>query len=409
MITKIRLAMIISFILVIGIILFVFIPMFPFMTTIVSTIQSSDNSVSTITLPSDNSVSTCKATKQLFFTDIQNNIPCAAISYDPNYSASYILFIRHCDRGYNTDPKAKGFDPISNNCGQMNNTSCLGCQHMDSESVKCVGKICTPTCASNDCSDTGVKRSWALGKWIDCFAKDNNVEIGAVVGQNFVPGSSNRRPQTTASIIYESLTNLGHKPCWILADKNTFKLHIDSKTKQIKDFVHSNVTNKKLVVVVWDHGDLTNVIQNVTTKKLSGGWSECCFDQVVVMDHIKSTLTPYNAKSLQENDLCGNKCNNPNNVYKKKDGTTCSYINFGDQTPCSKNVTPSSNCYGVGEKPFDDKCKKQTKCCNDLHLCLDSNNTFSCQHKDVCTHSKQPDCKKYPPINACKYLCPDSN
>lgn len=280
---------------------------------------------------------------------------------------AFILFIRHCDRGYsktvsikNRSAPCQAWDSVKKqtvnvNCGPIPEkpnsiyrttcehkttwSDCLGCEYLEG-----IGG-----CASNDCSEEGLNRSWALGKWVDCFSKSKNIPVAAIVGQSFVPQSSNARPMTTASIILDSLINLGHNPCYLEGSKG--------QTATIGPLVNTSAFDGKIVVIVWDHGELTKLINQVTGvskdyhdsgKKDSTGkaiyvpnvpaiiWDDCCFDQVTVIDKtspLPTSATAYNAMSLKNNDICGSKC------AGKTPYPLCSYDLFVDKT--SPTICPS--------------------------------------------------------------------
>ena len=286
---------------------------------------------------------------QMSFTDVTNSKPCVNTAGGVGKPA-FILFIRHCDRGYVKDPTQPN-PPVGANlppgvkrttCDHQTTwTDCLGCEYMDSNGG----------CASNDCSEEGLNRAWALGKWIDCFSKSkSNIPVAAVVGQVFVGGISNARPMTTASIILDSLINLGHNPCYLTGNKGG--------TAKIGPLVNTPAFDGKIVVIVWDHGELTGLINQVTGvsngyhnsgKIDSKGqpiyvpnvpaiiWDDCCFDQVTVVDKtspLNTSATAYNAMSLKDNDLCGSKC-----IGKTTPYPLCSYDLFADKT--SPTICPN--------------------------------------------------------------------
>ena len=320
-------------------------------------------------------ISGCKVAPAMQFLDVPYHKECPSSVIDTgNIKAAYILFIRHCDRGYRSVPSNKPYIPqplgkdgkpgtkIRTTCSNQT-SGCLGCEYMDT----------LEGCATNNCSEKGVKRSWALGKWIDCFAKDKVLPISTVVGEIFEPGLSNQRPHTTAAIIYESLMNLNHSPCWFTAKK-------DNSDHAIKKYVQSDNVENKIVVVVWNHGGLPGLITDVTS--FAANWNQCCFDKVVVMDSKANKLTSYDAKSLEAEDLCGSPCKIDDSTispYVTSEGQTCSYAIFGDSTPCTlpdspttiptsspthspTPVPPESDCYKEGENPFGLGCTKSACC-----------------------------------------------
>jgi hypothetical protein len=249
--------------------------------------------------PETTSGGMCKIAKQMNFSDIPGSKQCNISG--TNSKPAYIIFIRHCDRGY--------ID--SSSCQDKNDGTCYGCQYLEA-----IGG-----CATNDCSDEGIKRSWNIGKWVNCFANDKGLKVTGVISQSFIPGKTNQRPTTTASIIYESLMNLGHSPCYISSpDDNDI----------VKNYVTSDNFNNQILVIVWDHGKLPGLIQTVTTKYTTS-WDQCCFDKVAVVDNIEHNITNYDTKSLSQNDPCGSTCDSKNNIYKN-----CYFSNFGDLTPCKK-------------------------------------------------------------------------
>lgn len=264
----------------------------------------------------------CKVAKNMYFTNIPSSKPC--ILSGNNNKPAYTIFIRHCDRGYSDKPNRPNPPPPLDPNHKFphrwtcttNPNSCEGCQYPEA-----IGG-----CASNDCSIKGINRSWALGKWINCFANDKGLEVTGVLAQTFIANISNQRPTTTATIIYESLVvNFGKTPCYMYAGKSQYKI--------VKSYLGADNFKDKIVVVVWDHGQLHDLIENVTG--ISGiNWEDCCFDKVAVMNYKTNKIEVYNAKSLEENDFCGTRaCNTPNGTYK-----TCFFSNFGNQTPCSKEV-----------------------------------------------------------------------
>ena len=244
----------------------------------------------------------------------------------------YILFIRHCDRGYPTIPSKKPYIPqaslngkpgtkIRTTCATNPNT-CEGCQYQESENG----------CASNLCSQEGIERSWALGKWIDCFAKSKDLHIAAVIGQSFESSKSNARPLTTASIILDSLTNLGRSPCYLMSDRSDFS--------KVKTQINTSGFSGQIVVVVWDHGELGELITAVTGVSKDNPnihWTDCCFDQVVVIDTtvVPIGATAYNAQSLNDNgDNCGTSCvgKSPYTYTLNNEKFSCSAGNFSNKS-----------------------------------------------------------------------------
>ena len=240
----------------------------------------------------------CKIAKQMTFSDIPGNKQCNISG--TNSIPAYTLFIRHCDRGY----------PDISSCQDKNNGTCYGCQYLESQGG----------CSTNDCSDEGIKRSWNIGKWVNCFANDKGLKVTGVISQSFVPNQTNKRPTTTAAIIYESLINLGHSPCYISTTDNNI----------VKNYVKSDNFTGQILVVVWDHGQLPDLIKTVTGHTATS-WDNCCFDKVAVVDNINNNIAVYDTKSLTQNDPCGSACDSRNKMYKE-----CSFTNFGDLTPCKK-------------------------------------------------------------------------
>jgi hypothetical protein len=262
------------------------------------------------------------------FTDITNAKKC--VNTGGVGKPPFILFIRHCDRGYSKTP-TKPNPPIGGNPPGVKRTTCdiqktwqdcPGCEYMESYGG----------CASNNCSEEGIKRAWALGKWVDCFAKSKNLHIACVLGQTKTD-NANARPMTTASIILDSLMKIGRNPCYLTGTKD------DSKTNyiNIKKQLYTSGFNNQIAVVVWDHGQLGSLITAITGVPASNPnihWDDCCFDQVVVIDTSvapsnKSGATAYNAKSLTDNDICGSKCSG------KTPYPLCSYDLFANKTPAT--------------------------------------------------------------------------
>ena len=258
----------------------------------------------------------CKVAKKMDFPDIPSK---ACVFPNKNnttaYKPAYTIFLRHCDRGYSDEPHypnpPTGY-PERTTCKTDDSNICEGCVYLEAEGG----------CASNDCSTKGINRSWALGKWINCFANDKEKEIAGIIAQKFIPSKSNQRPTTTATIIYESLNvNFLKLPCYMYAEKGDYKT--------VKSYLEQEIFNNKIVVIVWSHGQLKELIKSVTN--LTGTeWESCCFDKVAVMDYNANKIKVYNTKSLEENDLCGGKVGcNVTDTYE-----TCSFSNFGNQTPC---------------------------------------------------------------------------
>jgi hypothetical protein len=238
----------------------------------------------------------CKTAKQMNFSDITGSKQCNI--FGTNSKPAYIIFIRHCDRGYKD----------SSSCQDKNDGTCYGCQYPEAEGG----------CATNDCSDEGIKRSWNIGKWVNCFANDKGLKVTGVISQIFIRGKTNQRPTTTASIIYESLMNLGHSPCYISSpDDNNI----------VKNYATSDNFNGQILVIVWDHSKLPVLINTITGH--TSYWDPCCFDKVAVVDKIN--IEVYDTKSLSQNDQCGTSCDSKNKIYKN-----CYFSNFGDLTPCKK-------------------------------------------------------------------------
>ena len=280
----------------------------------------------------------CKVEKIMDFPDIPSKA-CVFSSKNNTtaYKPAYTIFIRHCDRGYSDEPHSPnpppGY-PLRTTCKTYDSNICEGCVYLEAEGG----------CASNDCSTKGIYRSWALGKWINCFANDKEKEIAGIIAQKFIPSKSNQRPTTTATIIYESLNvNFLKLPCYMYAEKGDYKT--------VKSYLEQEIFNNKIVVIVWSHGELGDLIKNVTGKP-GINWEACCFDKVAVMDYNANKIEVYNTKSLEENDLCGGNTCNATRTYE-----TCSFSNFGNQTPCSITCSNDNQC-GEGYK-----CNKQTKTC----------------------------------------------
>jgi hypothetical protein len=129
--------------------------------------------------------------------------------------------------------------------------------------------------------------------------------------------------------------NLNHSPCWFTAKK-------DNSDHAIKKYVRSDNVENKIVVVVWNHAGLPGLINDVTSFGVS--WDDCCFDKVVVMDSKSKKLTSYDAKSLEQADLCGSPCKNDDSTispYLTSQGQPCSYAIFGDSTPCTVPDSPT--------------------------------------------------------------------
>jgi hypothetical protein len=282
------------------------------------------------------------------FTDITNAKQC--VNTGGVGKPAFILFIRHCDRGYNNTVSIKnrsapcqGWDNgqkkmVNVNCGpipekpnsiyrttcdiQTTWPDCPGCEYMESMGG----------CASNNCSEEGLKRAWALGKWVDCFAKSKKLSISCILGQ-IKTDDANARPMTTASIILDSLMNIGHNPCYLTGTRDDIKTNYINIKKQL----YTSGFDKQIAVAVWDHGELGSLITAITRVPASNPnihWDDCCFDQVVVIDTSvapsnTSGATAYNAKSLTDNDICGSKCSG------KTPYPLCSYDRFVDKTPAS--------------------------------------------------------------------------
>ena len=240
---------------------------------------------------------------------------------------SYILFIRHCDRGYPSIPSNQPYSPQPSPPGNKIRTTC------NDQTTECQGCLYPDAlygCATNLCSQLGIERSWALGKWIDCFSKSKKLPIACVLGQS-VTVNSNARPLTTSSIILQSLMNLGLNPCYLTCDKSDYN--------NVKKQIYTSGFNGQIVVVVWDHGELGQLISSVTGVPSSNPnihWDDCCFDQVVVIDTsvVPIGATAYNARSLEDNDICGSKCIGKTRIYQ-----SCSYDSFPDKT--SPTICPT--------------------------------------------------------------------
>jgi hypothetical protein len=257
------------------------------------------------------------------FSDVANSKACS-ITTEVGKPA-FILFIRHCDRGYVKSPTQPN-PPIGGNpqgalrtsCDHQTTwTECPGCEYLESFGG----------CASNNCSEEGLNRAWALGKWVDCFAKSKNLNIACVLGQS-VTSNANARPLTTASIILDSLMNIGRNPCYLTGTKND----INSNYVNIKKQLYTSGFIGQIAVVVWDHGQLGGLITAITGVPSSNPnihWDDCCFDQVVVIDTSVNPIgaTAYNAMSIKNDDICGSKC------VGKTPYPSCSYDFFTDETP----------------------------------------------------------------------------
>ncbi len=316
----------------------------------------------------------CKVAKSMDFPDIHAQ-PCAfsAKNNTTAYKPAYIIFLRHCDRGYSDEPHEPnpppGY-PKRTTCKTDDSNICEGCMYLESEGG----------CASNDCSTKGIYRSWALGKWINCFANDKQKEVAGIIAQEFVGGESNKRPTTTATIIYESLTvNFSKSPCYMYARKSKYEI--------VKSYLQKEIFNNQIVVIVWSHGQLGDLINHVTGISSGIYWDNCCFDKVAVMDYNNNEIKVYNTKSLEDNDLCGVNTCNAKDTYKTTNGLECSFSNFGNQTPCSitcsndnqcdegykcnqqtQTCVKSDDCYNNDENPFELLCTKSACCDGKLRL-----------------------------------------
>lgn len=238
----------------------------------------------------------CISKKDFQFSDIKA-VQCPVNNNSGNGNGNtpaYIIFLRHCEQQYknNSDP----------------------CTY------------CPGSSDTNDCYNRGIDRSWNVGNWLSCFSKNTNTQIGGIITQKHGPNTNNR-PQTTAAIIYQSLQNNGINTCYSLIKR----LSEGDRSKNLdlfKSTIQNNQFNNKIAVVVWDHGDISELITSIGGKKLRYGWDNCCYDKVAVMNGNSKQIEEYNMKSLNDNDICNKKCNAPN-IYKD-----CEYKNYKSTKVC---------------------------------------------------------------------------
>jgi hypothetical protein len=219
------------------------------------------------------------------FTDVPGNKECVITNTNIKSGLpKRVIILRHCDQGYKPscvhDPKK---------------TTCPGCEFGASE------------CQTNLCNETGVKRSWQYGNWLACYAKTNQIQIVSIFSQIFKGGLSNQRPQTTASIAYANLLQQKNTNEWISKNLcyNTFN---KGDYHNIKLAVGDNAFKNGIVVIIWDHGEISPMTVNLGGKTKGINWDNCCFDQAIVIEgDNKNKVNLYNMNSFP-NDPCSSIC-----------------------------------------------------------------------------------------------------
>jgi hypothetical protein len=251
----------------------------------------------------------CNVKSAMVFSDVKQGKKCN-LKKGSSFPA-YVIILRHCDRGYPDKNKDNG-----SSCNDIDVNKCAGCAHLEPEGG----------CSSNICSNVGIKRSWNLGKWVNCFATTNNKSVSAVFGQVFEPGKSNQRPTTTGSIVYQSLLlnkNLKTDICYSQFYKG--------KYDDIADALSDDSLKDSIVVIAWDHGDIPGLTRFITGKTKGTNvpyFSDCCFDQAIVISNDKN-IVGYDTQTLSENDVCGTPCQSSKKIFGN-----CTFNTFGNPDVC---------------------------------------------------------------------------
>lgn len=247
----------------------------------------------------------------LQFEDLDTKKRC---EMDGSENPAYIIVFRHCDRRFH------------HHNGCENKGPCFG------------GASLPDDCQTNDCSTTGIKRSWALAKWLNCFAEQKNQSIAGIVGQVFESGFSNRRPTTAASIMYQSLqfAKTPIIPCYDYVHKvpklgqsyhgrKATQQDIDKALAETSKVLHNPAFENKIVAIVTNHGGIPTIVKHLTGVQIDH-WAGDCFDAAIVIGKDNKPVK-YALETLSTDDPCTKDCNGV--VFKN-----CTLKKFGDAGVC---------------------------------------------------------------------------
>lgn len=257
----------------------------------------------------------CVAKPQMVFTELPSPPPFCTTSTAMDTATTMpavTLIFRHCDRGYPDKPECRRIDP----------TICAGCEHASDQH-----------CVSNICSDVGIDRAWGLGTWMNCFAQSKGLSIGGAITQPFPStNGANNRPQTTATLAYESLqidnsANLNTSFCVDLVDKLQFN--------DVKAALGNPLFQDQIVYITWDHKEMPELIKELTGTE--GVWDRCCFDQVAVI--IDGVTSYFNLDTFAGDDLC---YDGPRACAASAEFTGCTNTQLGDPVACNRATLPNT-------------------------------------------------------------------
>jgi len=220
--------------------------------------------------------------------DVPGSRACATAAPGTGWPAQIVIF-RHCDEGF-----AASCPPKASYAG------CRGCEFLDDQS-----------CATNSCGPQGAARAYGYGRWLACFAAQT-APVAAVFAQTFQSGVSNRRPMTTASMLYDSLLKQGVSAaslCWEQFPRPPKSAQAYAATMGAA-FRRPGYAGKT-VAVVWDHGGVQFILGALGINIGGWWWDGCCYDQAVVVRISPSgqkTLTNYKLATFPGADPCASAC-----------------------------------------------------------------------------------------------------
>lgn len=222
----------------------------------------------------ENTIQTCPIPK-----------PTMGAGYKPSLvpTPAHIIILRHADRYYcdaveKDEPSCKAdYQPIRDN----QNTNCL--------------------------SNIGVKRSWRIGQWLNCYAKTNNIKI-SVLGTQCGNKNTNARPNTTATIIAQSLKAQKNPETFCSMTFN--KQNKNSLSYALSDPIYTNT----LAVITWDHGAIPHLLSvlgaKTNVKKSEGG----CYDLAYDLNTSTGEVFIYKMGTLEPPDACSINCSDGKHI-----------------------------------------------------------------------------------------------
>lgn len=187
---------------------------------------------------------------------------------------AYVVLFRHCDEGFTKScPPSPAF------------TGCRGCEYLKRDD-----------CATNDCGPAGVTRAYGYGKWLACFAAKTGAPVAAIVSQDPTRPSTNARPMTTASLVYDSLLRVeGAAPaslCWLQFDRTAASSPTPGANPMVQALGRGAFAGKT-VAIVWDHGNIQYVLRALGVNIGNWWWNGCCYDQAVVVTTRTHSMATY--------------------------------------------------------------------------------------------------------------------